>query len=256
MTEELMTSAYEKFRAYDGPWSERYSDPSLTNREKVTTILGNFHYQVENGGTVQWWDNNFANIEGPDGRTVAEALLAIISQHVDADPEVAKVMMTLAGFGAADGDPRALPAYLAGDAGEEDFEGLAQENFWSGAIPYEKAFGEFGQERRLAFVEAVVVAWKEDMDPFSCPMPAHSLHPAAGDGPRYPHVEVDLVGQDGNAFGLISTTRRALERAGVAADEVKAFTEEAKSGTYDDVLTTISRWVKTEMSSAPAPRPF
>ena len=62
-------------------------------------------------------------------------------------------------------------------------------------------------------------------------------------GPKYPHVHAQLTGEDGNAFAIIGRVRGALARAGVAAAEVRQFTEEATSGDYDHVLQTCMRWV-------------
>lgn len=63
--------------------------------------------------------------------------------------------------------------------------------------------------------------------------------------PKYPHVEVELSGQDGNSFFLIGRTRQALRRAGVPKGEIEAFTAEASSGDADHVLRTIMRTVET-----------
>lgn len=62
---------------------------------------------------------------------------------------------------------------------------------------------------------------------------------------RYPDVTVQLTGHDGNAFAIIGTVNRALRHAG-HGDETKAFTEEATSGDYDNVLRTAMRWVNVE----------
>ena len=60
---------------------------------------------------------------------------------------------------------------------------------------------------------------------------------------RYPDVEVDLSGEDGNAFFIIGRVSKALRRAGAGASEVEAFRAEAMSGNYDNVLRTCMRWV-------------
>lgn len=62
---------------------------------------------------------------------------------------------------------------------------------------------------------------------------------------KYPDVSVALSGEDGNAFVIIGRVRRALRRAGVDDDEITAFSEEASSGNYDNVLQTVMRWVST-----------
>lgn len=61
--------------------------------------------------------------------------------------------------------------------------------------------------------------------------------------PKY-NVEVQLSGEDGNAFMMIGRTIRALRRAGVSDDEITAFREEAESGTYDHVIQTIMKTVE------------
>jgi hypothetical protein len=61
--------------------------------------------------------------------------------------------------------------------------------------------------------------------------------------PRYPNVHVQLSGEDGNAFYIISRVRTALRRAGVDNADIEKFSEEAMSGDYDNVLRTVMRWV-------------
>ena len=60
---------------------------------------------------------------------------------------------------------------------------------------------------------------------------------------KYPHIAVQLSGNDGNAFAILANVDRALPRAGVDADERAAFQEEATSGDYDHLLRTAMRWV-------------
>jgi hypothetical protein len=59
---------------------------------------------------------------------------------------------------------------------------------------------------------------------------------------RHPDVEVQLTGQDGNAFAVLGAVRKALVDAGYH-DEVEAFLAEATSGDYDHLLGTCMRWV-------------
>ncbi|AGT12990.1 hypothetical protein KAYACHO_86 [Mycobacterium phage KayaCho] len=66
---------------------------------------------------------------------------------------------------------------------------------------------------------------------------------AEADGPKYPEVEVELIGQDGNGFLIVSKVQRALRQAGVPADEVTAYVNEATDGDYDDLLATTMRWI-------------
>lgn len=66
------------------------------------------------------------------------------------------------------------------------------------------------------------------------------------DGPvRYPDVEVELLGHDGNAFAIIGRVQGAMRRAGVRKGEIDAYVELALRGTYDELLQTTMRWVET-----------
>jgi hypothetical protein len=63
---------------------------------------------------------------------------------------------------------------------------------------------------------------------------------------RYPQAEVDLGdldGPDGNAFMVLGRTVRALEAAGASLAAVNLFREEATSGDYEHLLTTVYSWV-------------
>lgn len=55
---------------------------------------------------------------------------------------------------------------------------------------------------------------------------------------KYPDIQVQLSGEDGNAFFIIGRVRKAMRQAGVDATEIDAFSKEAMSGDYDHVLQT------------------
>lgn len=63
--------------------------------------------------------------------------------------------------------------------------------------------------------------------------------------PKYPDVEVQLSGEDGNAFFIMGRVARALRDAGIKQPEIDAYQAEAMSGDYDHVLQTTMRWVVT-----------
>ena len=60
--------------------------------------------------------------------------------------------------------------------------------------------------------------------------------------PKY-DVEVQLIGQDGNAFAILGSVQRALRKAGASKDEINQYMEEAMSGDYDNLLSTTMEWV-------------
>lgn len=64
--------------------------------------------------------------------------------------------------------------------------------------------------------------------------------------PKYPNITVNLVGEDGNAFAILGRVLAAMRRAKIAREERTAFTKEATSGDYDELLQTVQRWVEVE----------
>jgi len=60
---------------------------------------------------------------------------------------------------------------------------------------------------------------------------------------KYPNVEVQLSGEDGNAFAILGRVKKAMRRAGISKEECDAYQAEATSGDYDHLLQTTMRWV-------------
>jgi hypothetical protein len=54
---------------------------------------------------------------------------------------------------------------------------------------------------------------------------------------------VELTGNSGNAFYVIGAVKKALRRAGVPASVVAAFTTEATSGDYNQLLYAAQKYV-------------
>lgn len=64
--------------------------------------------------------------------------------------------------------------------------------------------------------------------------------------PKYPEIEVQLSGEDGNAFAIIGRVRKAMRRADVPNAEIEQFTQECQSGDYDNLLRTCMKWVHVD----------
>ena len=58
-------------------------------------------------------------------------------------------------------------------------------------------------------------------------------------------VKVQLTGEDGNAFFIIGRVTKAMKKANVDKSVIDAFTNEAMSGDYDNVLRTCMKYVET-----------
>ena len=60
---------------------------------------------------------------------------------------------------------------------------------------------------------------------------------------RYPEIDVQLTGEDGNAFAVMGAVSKALKRNGVSPEEVDKYMKESMSGDYDELLVTAMNWV-------------
>lgn len=60
---------------------------------------------------------------------------------------------------------------------------------------------------------------------------------------KYPEVEVQLSGEDGNAFAIMGRVAGALKKAGVPKEEVAEYMKDSMSGDYNHLLQTAMRWV-------------
>lgn len=56
-------------------------------------------------------------------------------------------------------------------------------------------------------------------------------------------VEVELVGQDGNALSIIGRVVSGMKRAGVEKSVINEFTEDAMSGDYNHLLRVCHDYV-------------
>jgi len=61
--------------------------------------------------------------------------------------------------------------------------------------------------------------------------------------PKYPNITVQLTGNDGNAFAVMASVRKALRRAEVSADEISEYLKQSTSGDYDNLLRVAMSWV-------------
>ena len=60
---------------------------------------------------------------------------------------------------------------------------------------------------------------------------------------KYPEIEVQLTGNDGNAFAIMGIVGQALKEANVSKDEIAEYTEQSMSGDYDNLLRVAMSWV-------------
>jgi hypothetical protein len=56
-------------------------------------------------------------------------------------------------------------------------------------------------------------------------------------------VDVQLTGNDGNAFAIMAAVQRGLRSAGATPAQVKEYLDESMSDDYDNLLRTAAKWV-------------
>lgn len=64
--------------------------------------------------------------------------------------------------------------------------------------------------------------------------------------PKFPQVNVKMVGEDGNAFSILARVSGAMRKAGIDKGEIDQFTSEAMSGDYDHLLRTVMATVSVD----------
>ena len=67
------------------------------------------------------------------------------------------------------------------------------------------------------------------------------------DTPKYPQVNVNLVGEDGNAFSTLGRCRQAMKSSGIYTEELwQEFHDEATSADYNHLLQTVMKWFSVD----------
>lgn len=60
---------------------------------------------------------------------------------------------------------------------------------------------------------------------------------------KYPHIAVQLTGNNGNAFAIMGAVKKALLADGIDDDEITEYMSESMDGDYDNLLQVAMRWV-------------
>lgn len=60
--------------------------------------------------------------------------------------------------------------------------------------------------------------------------------------PKYPNIEIQLTGQDGNGFYIIGKCLQAMRHNRLPQAEMDEFKKQATSGDYDYLLATCIEW--------------
>ncbi len=61
--------------------------------------------------------------------------------------------------------------------------------------------------------------------------------------PKFPHIEVVLIGQNGNAFFIVGRVMKAMKQAGVEQEDINSYKDEATSDDYNHLLRVTDKTV-------------
>lgn len=64
--------------------------------------------------------------------------------------------------------------------------------------------------------------------------------------PIHPHINIPMVGEDGNAYAILARVKRIMRRAGLEDSEWDKFLKEATCGDYDNLLRTVMLWFSVD----------
>lgn len=210
--------------------------PGMSGRERAAVALAAAVGQIGNGGLFQYVDNGVAHRAPAGGVPACVAAGALVAGGRAHDPEVADALSLLL-RGAASARHR------------EDFARLRLVIERNALDAVTREMYALGHGRIDAFLTAVMAGHPDDLDPFATEWRPEPLPPfVPGQDVRHPSVVVDATGLDGNAHAIVAEVAGALRRGRIPAEEIQAFRDEALSGGYDKVLSTMMRWVSVEFS--------
>lgn len=66
-----------------------------------------------------------------------------------------------------------------------------------------------------------------------------------------PAPDVELVGQDGNAFAIMGRVQKALRRAGYPQEALDEYYRESTSGDYNNLLRVAMKWTGEDIGTDP-----
>jgi len=58
--------------------------------------------------------------------------------------------------------------------------------------------------------------------------------------------EIQLSGEDGNAFMILAKCRTQMKKMGASPQQVQAFNDQATSGDYDHLLQVVQEWFEVK----------
>lgn len=64
---------------------------------------------------------------------------------------------------------------------------------------------------------------------------------------KYPHINIPMVGEDGNAFSILGRVSRIMKQNKIH-NEWEEFHAQATSGDYNKLLSTVMEWFSVDQN--------
>lgn len=221
-------------------------------------LLGNFNYQVSNGGHDQYFHNGYADGVGgffqnhdssiPLHKRMTELFRQLKFYHL---PQGREMLAILEAFRIELDEERQTTCTCdtCGGSGESDEEGEeCADCDGHGTVECQnEEYGQVSNSHELdgldtryysimevweKAVEAHLAAWLSTEEDPLANAPVETIAAA------YQKPNLKLVGENGNALNIMGLATRALREAGAPKEVIEQYRQRAMSGDYDNVLRT------------------
>lgn len=228
----LMDRAYSKLEKEN--WSKaEFIREHCSDLERKAVLLGNLNYQVENGGFGQWVDNRYGifwedTIEvlrqiGTENAMKTINLINRFSQYINKNPDECEWLTEI----------KTNSVIYYDEESDEWLEDEIEEEInpgWDIACEISSEYYKFNQ----FLMDEIEIFLKNDGIP----------NPNSVKFVKDIKKPVVFGPIDGNAFSVLGSAKKAMKEFGIDEKEIKSIIEEATSGDYNHLLSTIMKHVE------------
>jgi len=233
--QRLMDKAYSKWEKEN--WSTKeFIQEHCSDLERKAVLLGNLNYQVENGGFEQWVDNGYGYFWrdtikvlreiGTENAVKTINLINRFSQYINEYADGYDYWHTETETDYVSYYDEDEDEWLEGETEEEVNPG------WDIANESSSEYYEFNQ-----FLMGEIENFLNNNG-----MPNSNPVKFMEDIKKPKPIVFGPI--DGNAFSVIGEAKRAMEKSGIDKQKIKSIIEQATSGDYNHLLSTIMEHVE------------
>jgi hypothetical protein len=242
--QEIMEQAYDWWQTEAKHLNRSEFVQSLSPLYKAAVQLGNFNYQIGNGGFLQWHDNGYSE----DLKDLLIICKRGRSQGIQIFEEVEKLLREFQDLGVPeeydDTEMSSIPCHCDGDPLCDDCDGLGyieEEMFIDGFQEFADRIRELKLDSRYYQLgdNDVLNAYQEFLDRIDEDVQATK------DPVNYERRKpiVKMIGENGNIFNLLGLACRKLKEVG-QKDQVEELQEQVFScHSYNQALVKIGEYV-------------